>query len=119
MRTYTAHLKPQRPPVLMRDGWSWGALIFGPLWLLSMRAWIPALLESAALALLFTLAPQPLWRPALLGLALINGLLGRDMVGWALGRRGYAIEHVVLAPDQDAALLRLFTARPDLVDDPR
>jgi hypothetical protein len=119
VRTYTAHIKPRRPPVLMRDAWSWGGFIFGPLWLLSMRALIPALLEIVALALLFTLVPPPFWRPSLLGLALINGLLGRDMAGWALDRRGYAIEHIVLAPDQDAALLRLFTARPDLVDYPR
>ena len=116
MRIFTAHVKPQRPPVLMRDGWSWGAFILGPIWLVSVRAWIPPLLEIVALALLFALVPPPFWRPALLGLALINGLLGRDMARWALDRRGYAIEHVVLAPDQDAALLRLFTARPDLVD---
>ena len=119
MNAYAAHLKPRRPPVLMRDGWSWGALVFGPLWLAFMRAWIPALLEIAALALLFALSPAWSWRPALLGLGLINGLLGRDMVGWALGRHGYAVAHVVLARDRDAALLRLFAARPDLLDQQR
>ena len=119
MNAYAAHLKPHRPPLLVRDGWGWGAFVFGPLWLVAMRAWIPALLEIAALALVFTLSPAWCWRPALLGLALINGLLGRDMVGWALGRQGYAVGHVVLAPDRDAALLRLFTARPDLVDQQR
>jgi len=119
VNAYAAHLKPHRPPLLVRDGWGWGAFVFGPLWLVAMRAWIPALLETAALALVFTLSPAWCWRPALLGLALINGLLGRDMVGWALGRQGYAVGHVVLAPDRDAALLRLFTARPDLVDQQR
>ena len=33
MRTYTAHLKPIRPPVLVREGWSWGGALFGPIWL--------------------------------------------------------------------------------------
>ena len=119
MNAYAAHFKPHRPPLLMRDGWSWGAFVLGPLWLVATRAWIPALLEAAALALLFALAPAWFWRPALLGLGLINGLLGRDMVGWALARQGYAIGHVVLAPDCDAAMLRLFAARPDLMDQQR
>ncbi len=116
MKSYTAHLKPQCPPVLMRDGWSWGGFLFGALWLLVKRAWIPGLLEIAVLVLLFALVPRSLWRPALLGLAVINGLVGRDMVRWALDRRGYVVGHVVLAPNRDAALLRLLTARPDLVD---
>ena len=119
MKAYAAHLKRHRPPLLMSDGWSWGAFVFGPLWLLSMRAWIPALLEIVALTLLFTFSPAWFWRPALLGLTLINGLLGRDMVGWALCRQGYAVAHVVLAPDRDAAMLRLFAAQPDLMDQQR
>jgi hypothetical protein len=114
VKTYTAHLKPERHPVLVREGWSWGSALFGPVWLLIESAWIPALLEIAALAILFALAPPQFWRPALLGLALLNGLIGRDFVRWSLQRRGYAFGHVVLAPDRDAALLRLFTARPDL-----
>lgn len=119
MRTFTAHVKPDRQPVLVRDGWSWGALIFGPFWLLTNSAWIPALLEFAILAVVATLAPEHVWRPALLGLAFLNGLTGRDMASWSLDRRGYGIAHVVLAPDHDAALLRLFTARPDLLEHTR
>ena len=119
MRTYTAHLKPKRHPVLIREGWSWTGLFFGPIWLLIERAWIPALIELAGLAILFALAPPQFWRPALLGLALLNALLGRDFVRWSLRRRGYALGHVVIAPDRDAALLRLLTARPDLMDPAR
>ena len=115
MKTFTAHLKPTCTPILTREGWSWGACVFGPLWLLASRAWIPALLEIAAITLVLTLAP-PGFRPALtIGLCVLNGLLGRDLVRWSLERRGYALGHVVLAPDPDAALLRLLTARPDLV----
>ncbi len=116
MRIYTVHLKPKQHPVLMRDGWSWAGFLFGPIWLLIERAWIPALLEIAGLAILFGVVPPQLWRPALLGLALFNGLLGRDMVRWSLERRGFRLGHVVLAPDRDAAQLRLFAARPELMD---
>ena len=116
MRTYTAHLKPARAPVLLREGWTWLGFLFGPLWLLAQRAWIPAVLEIAAFMLLFTLAPVPFWRPALFGLGLLVGLSGRDLVRWSLQRRGYQLAHVVLARDADAALLRLFAARADLRD---
>ncbi len=116
MNSYTAHLKADRAPVLLREGWSWAAFLFGAIWLLAKRAWIPALLEMAGLVVLIRLAPPPFWRPALLGLALLNGALGRDFIRWSLDRRGYRLGHVVLAADRDAALLRLFTARPDLMD---
>ena len=116
MRTYTAHLKPSRHPILLLEGWSWAGFLFGPIWLLVQRAWIPALLEIAGAVLLAGLAPPQVWRPALLGLGLLNGLLGRDFIRWSLERRGYALDHVLIAPDRDAALLRLFTARPDLMD---
>jgi hypothetical protein len=105
--------------MLLREGWSWAAFLFGAIWLLAKRAWIPALLEVAGIVLLIRLAPPPFWRPALLGLALLNGVLGRDFVGWSLERRGYRLGQVVLAPDRDHALLRLLTARPDLMDSVR
>ncbi len=114
MRTYTAHTKPGRPPILVRESWSWGAFFFGPLWLLGHRVWIPAALDVAAAILLATLMPERLQPPAFLGLALILGLLGRDMVRWSLARRGYILAHVVAARDEEGALGRLLTARDDL-----
>ena len=119
MKAYTAHLNDDGDWVLLREGWSWAGFVFGPVWLLAHRAWIPAVLEIAGLAILFAAVPPPFWRPALLGLAILNGLLGRDLIRWSLARRGYALGHVVLARDRDAALLRLFAARPDLLDPAR
>ena len=116
MRSYTAHLKPGRTPVLSREGWSWGAALFGPLWLAGSRAWIPALLELAGFIGVLALAPAGLVRPLLFGSFLFNGLLGRDLVRWSLERRGYALNHVVVAPDADAALLRLLSVRPELAE---
>ena len=116
MRIYTVHLKPDRAPVLLREGWSLGALLFGPLWLLSHRAWIPAALFVAVWVLAAALLPAPLRGPALLGVALITAVTGRDMVRWSLARRGYVLAHVVAARDWEGALGRLLSARQDLLE---
>ena len=56
-------LRPGAAPVLVREGFAWGALLFGPLWLAAHRAWIPAALALAAgiliLALTSGAATQP------------------------------------------------------------
>lgn len=103
----------------MREGWSWGAALFGPLWLAAERAWIPLVLEVVALVLVAALLPVRFWDAAAVGLFLFNGLLGRDLARWSLERRGYALGSVVLAADRDAALLRLFAARPELLEQTR
>jgi len=114
MRSYTAHVLPDRPPVLLLEGWSWGAAIFGPLWLLAHRAWIPALAFAVVVVLVQALAPAGLNAVLALGLGALSGLLGRDAVRWSLERRGYVLAHVVAARDHDAALARLLHARTDL-----
>ena len=115
MRIWTAHLHPARPPVLVPEGWSWGAAAFGPFWLLAHRAWVPGALVLAAVVILNLAVPGALRPVLVLGFFLLLGLLGRDLLRWALDRRGYAMQHVVAAPDGDAALLRLLDARGDLV----
>jgi len=114
VKTFTAHLKPGRPPILVRESWSWGAFLFGPLWLIAHRAWIPAVMDVAATIVLLAALPDSVQGPALFGLAVILGLLGRDMVRWSLNRRGYTLAHVLAARDEDGALGRLLTARTDL-----
>lgn len=113
MKSYTAHVKPDCPPVLLLEGWSWGAAIFGPFWLLAHRAWLPALL-FAALALVIQLLTPGLSAVIALGLGVLSGLLGRDAVRWSLERRGYMLAHVVAARDHESALARLLHARTDL-----
>ncbi len=119
MKIFTAHLRPQRLPVLVPEGWSWGAFWLGPLWLLARRAWIPAILVLAGFAWLFALAPSPFWGPVAFGLAALTGLTGWDMVRWSLGRRGYTLAHVLAARDEDTALARLYAARTDLLETAR
>ena len=57
VRFWTAHTPVRaRHPVLVREGFSWGALLFGPLWLAVHRAWIAAVLALAASVLIVVLA---------------------------------------------------------------
>lgn len=114
MKSYTAHTKPDCPPVLLLEGWSWGAAIFGPLWLLAYRAWIPAVLFGAAVVLVMALARPELGGLIGLGLGVLAGLLGRDAVRWSLERRGYLLSHVLAARDEESALARLLQVRTDL-----
>jgi len=114
MRSYTAHLKPDCLPILLLEGWSWGAALFGPLWLLVHRAWIPAVLFGAVVVLVLVLTPPALGGMIGLGLGVLSGLLGRDAVRWSLERNGYILAHVLAARDQESALARLLHARTDL-----
>ena len=114
MRLYTAHTRLHAAPVLVREGFSWGAAIFGPFWFAAQRAWI-----AAAVTLLASVAAATTGRWALLlaiGLGWIFGLFGRDIVRWSLGRRGFLLAHVVAGQDGDEALARLLNRRPDLIE---
>ncbi len=114
MTIWTAHLRADRSPALVRDGFSFGAFLFGPLWLALHRAWIPAVLALAATVLIVRLAAPPVSTVLLLGEMVLLGLSGRDLQRWSLARRGYALAHVVVGRNADAALLRLFDARAEL-----
>jgi hypothetical protein len=46
VKIYAALLKPDSEPVLVREGFAWGALFFGPLWLAIHRAWIAAAIQA-------------------------------------------------------------------------
>ena len=114
MTSWTAHLKPGRDPVLVREGFSWGALFFGPLWFAAQRAWIPAALHLALLVLVPALIRPPYAGITLTAVAVLAGLMGRDLVRWTLERRGYVLAHVLAARDEDGALARLLTYRPEV-----
>ena len=49
-----------------------------------------------------------------MALSVLAGVMGRDLVRWSLERRGYAMVHVLAARDEDGALARLLTYRPDI-----
>jgi len=114
MRFWTAHIRPDTEPVLVREGFAWGALVFGPLWLALHRAWIPAALSLAAFVLANALAPAPVAGVLNLGLAVFLGLTGHDLRRWSIGHRGYLLTHVLAARDETDAWARLLSNRPDL-----
>jgi hypothetical protein len=61
VKTYTVH-EPPNPPanqveraegmVFVRDGFSWSALFFGPVWLLAKRMWIPLIFYVAVVTII-------------------------------------------------------------------
>jgi len=116
MKVFTAHLREDSAPVLLREGFSFWAMVFGPVWLAGHRAWIPAGLVLAGEILLAVLADPPVSVTVFLAWRWLLGLTGNDLRRWALAARGYTLAHVVTARDADTALARLLAARPDLAD---
>ena len=103
MQSYTVH-EPPNPPadrvdraeslVFVKDGFSWAAALFAPLWMLAHRLWWPLLgyvvLTVAIQVLQWSTLFDPRWF-GLVGLA-INLLIGFEadtMRRWALDRRGW------------------------------
>ncbi len=102
-----AQATPERI-VFLRDGFSTPAFLFGPVWLLWKRAWMPAATVVALLSLLTLLAQLPGASPILsvflgLALAIWLGLEGRQILGWSLKRRGYVESDVIIAENEDEA----------------
>jgi hypothetical protein len=107
-------LKANAEPVLVREGFSWGALIFGPFWLAAHRAWSAAAIAFAAFILIGFLLHTPLGLILAIALAVLLGLVGRDLQCWSMEHRGYLMIHVIAARGAEEALQRLLTYRPDL-----
>lgn len=115
MKIWTAHEKADAEPVLVREGFSFAAMVFGPLWLAIHRAWVPAGLAFLLSLVILILARPPAAIVLILGLALLLGFSGWDLVRWSVARRGYLESNVVTGRDEDEANYRLLAARSDLV----
>lgn len=114
MRFWTIHMRANAAPVLVREGFSWTALLFGPLWLAWHRAWIPAALDLAASILIGVLTSEPATAVLVLGQAVLIGLSGHDLRRWSVRLHGYQLTHVIAAATETEALGRLLARRPDL-----
>ena len=106
MQVFTVHSRAaEASPLLLPEGFSWLALLLGPLWLLVHRLWLPALgflVLSVALGLVspwFSLAVQ-----------LLFGFEAQDIRRWALARQGWQTVGLVAAPNAEAATQRLLDA---------
>ncbi len=114
MKLYSAHLKANAEPVLVREGFAWGALLFGPFWLAAHRAWTAAAISLAVFVLIGFLVSPPLCLILGAALAVLLGVTGHELRCWSMEHRGYLVVHVVAARSTEEALLRLLTYRPDL-----
>lgn len=95
MRVYTIHRRSrgvlEEPEIrVVKEGFCWPALLFGPLWAAWRGDWAVAagILALVAAAVL----PGALWLslPLLLLAAVSVGFEGNDLARWSLGRRGFA-----------------------------
>lgn len=120
MKLYTVHLKPNAPPRLVREGFSWGALIFGPLWLACKQAWLAALLLMVGWVALYMVCIAmlgPLQGLALFGaLFFLQGFCGRDWLRWNLEESGWVLLSVVGGRNETEAWSRLLASRPELIN---
>jgi len=117
-RLYTVHERAapvghDPEVVLVREGFSWPAALFGPLWLLAHRLWAGLLILLLAALLLAGVGElaglDESVMPLLgLGLAVLTGYLGPEAWRWSLARRGYGLVDVVGGRNLGEAERRLF-----------
>ena len=119
MRIYTVHersgAKGARQVELVREGFSWAALLFPPFWALWYRMWpVAFLLLGAYLALAYLpewVAGGEAWARLGTGtLMAVAGFLAGDLRQWMLKLRGFAQTGVVAAENLAEAERRLFAA---------
>ncbi len=129
MRLFTVHGEPpreasgpegwpepkSRPPVLVREGFSFWAFVLGFLWFLFNRLWWEALALLALTVAAAVLLPDPASAVVTLALHVLAGMEARDRLRARLARRGMPVLGVIAAPDEDLAWFRLGQQRPDLV----
>ncbi len=128
MRLYTVHCRqgsrePDREAVLVKEGFCWPAFLFAPLWAAWRRLWLVlALVLAAALILEIGIdmsGADPLTAMAGgLGLSAYIGFSANDWRRASLRRRGYRLEGLAAASDEDAAMRRFFDLHPDLEGPP-
>ena len=128
MRIYTIH-RPRRPwpsgvvsaapetalaaARAVKEGFSWPAFFFSVLWALWHRLWLVALV-LVLIEIAFGLAAEafavdPIVQLAVsLGLALIVGWIGNDLIRARCERKGLAFAGVAMAETNDDALRRFF-----------
>lgn len=121
MRVYTVHVPPyssrDREPILIKEGFSWLAFLFGFLWALYHRLWLAA----AGIAIAYVVAGALMDAIGLDGLtqaivtlaiAFVIGAHGNDWWRRKLARMGARDEGVVAARTIDEALRRYLDAEP-------
>ena len=106
MRLYSLMQCPgSEEPIALKEGFSWPAFLFGPLWLAWHRAWIEAAIAGGLWLLTLVLPTLPSTL-AQLALFWLIGLEGNGLRRRSLMRRGCREKTVVAAHDAEEALLQ-------------
>ena len=120
MLTYTVHEPPDAAPdrivraerlVFVKDGFSWAAALFTPIWLIVHRLWWPLLgyiLLSALGGWLGSLFASGWSTLATLALHLLIGLEADTLRRWGLERRGWRTVGSVTGRSADECERRFF-----------
>ena len=122
MAVYTVHEPPPKPYEqasdperfdFVRDGFSFWAFLFGPLWMLRHRMWLVLLgyvALSSALQIVFWLLGTGESARLVTGLllALLIGVESATLRRFTLGRRDWTNLGVIVADDLEAAERRFF-----------
>jgi hypothetical protein len=124
MSSYTVHEPPLRAGaiapeperyVFVRDGFSFWAFLFGPLWMLRHRMWLVLALYVVILAVLAVVlaiagAPGLIRGFVVFLIALLVGLEAGTLRRFTLQRRGWTNVGVVTGEDREDAERRFFDA---------
>lgn len=107
--------KPERV-MFIREGFSWGALIFTVLWALFHRMWVVAACLFAVIAVVAMAESRELLGPALgaalnLAIAVIFGFEARRLQSLSLERAGFRPVGLIEATSLEAAELSYFATR--------
>ena len=110
LKTYRVYVHPKRKtPVVVRSGFNWAALIFGPLWFLVNRMWANALILVTLVLgkLLYVTHADPLSASDLRIAAflfllyplvlLLFSALANTLLCWDLEGKGYVLKAIVRA----------------------
>jgi len=116
MRSYTVQIPPGgdlSEAVVLKEGFCWWAVLFGPLWFLWHRLWIGgiglAIVQGVLTGTLERLGFAPLQvAVASAGIAILVGFSARDWWRWRLSATGYRFADVVVATSQREAEWRWF-----------
>jgi hypothetical protein len=116
---WTVHAKGVSPPLLVKEGFAFWAFLFAGFWFAWHRMWLVLVLYVAGWTIFgVTTAglPETVTGPVALAVQLLLGWHARDLHRWTLARRGWrTIGVVATSGGEDAAIARLYAARPELL----
>ncbi len=127
MRIYSVHIRrggldPERDIVLVKEGFSWPAALFVPVWAAWHGLWAAAAIMLVSMSGLMAVATglgvgSGSEGLLLAGTATVIGFLANDLFRASLEWRGFVMLDIVAAPNREAAEFRFFDRNPALAAD--